>query len=473
MRRTRKAKILATLGPASSSAEAIEALFRAGADVFRLNFSHGSHADHKRRYDIIRSIEDKAGRPIGIVADLQGPKLRVGEFAQGKVNLVAGAKLRLDLDTAVGDERRVSLPHPEVFAALQVGTDLLLDDGRVRLTVETHGADWAETRVVIGGALSNHKGLNLPNVTLAISPLTEKDRTDLNFALSLGVDWVALSFVQRPEDVEEAKALIAGRAWVMSKLEKPAAFERLNRIIELSDAVMVARGDLGVECPPEMVPILQKQVLKACRAAGTPVVVATQMLESMVNSPVPTRAEASDVATAIFDGADAVMLSAETASGSYPVEAVTFMNRIIERVEADENYREMRDASRPPPTNTTRDAICDAAQQVAHTMSVAAIVTFTSSGSTTLRTARQRPEVPVLCITNNLLVSRQLALVWGAHSVVAEDVHSFGEMVTVAIETAQHEGFAQWKDLIVIAAGVPFGKSGTTNVLRVAVVEET
>jgi pyruvate kinase len=308
---------------------------------------------------------------------------------------------------------------------------------------------------------------------LAISPLTEKDRADLKFALDLGVDWVALSFVQRPEDVEEAKALIAGRAWVMSKLEKPAAFERLDRIIELSDAVMVARGDLGVECPPETVPILQKRVLKACRAAGTPVVVATQMLESMVHSPVPTRAEASDVATAVFDGADAVMLSAETASGSYPVEAVTFMNRIIERVEADESYREMRDASRPPPSNTTRDAICDAAQQVAHTMSVAAIVTFTSSGSTTLRTARQRPEVPVLCITNNFLVSRQLALVWGAHSVVAEDVHSFGEMVTVAIETAQHEGFAQWKDLIVIAAGVPFGKSGTTNILRVAVVEET
>ncbi len=438
-----------------------------------LNFSHGTHADHKRRYDIIRAVEANVGRPIGVVADLQGPKLRIGNFHGGKVNLVAGAQLRLDLDPKVGDERRVNLPHPEIFASIKVGTDLLLDDGRIRLTVESHGTDWAETRVVVGGHLSNHKGLNLPNVTLAISPLTEKDRADLSFALGLGVDWVALSFVQRPEDVEEAKALIAGRAWVMSKLEKPAAFERLDRIVELSDAVMVARGDLGVECPPETVPILQKRVLKVCRAAGTPVVVATQMLESMVNSPVPTRAEASDVATAIFDGADAVMLSAETASGAYPVEAVTFMNRILERVEADENYREMRNASRPPPTNTSRDAICDAAQQVAHTMSVAAIVTFTSSGSTTLRTARQRPEVAVLCITNNIQVARQLALVWGAHSVVAEDVHSFGEMVTVAIETAQQQGFAQWKDLIVIAAGVPFGKSGTTNILRVAVVEET
>jgi pyruvate kinase len=473
MRRARKAKILATLGPASSTTEKIEELFRAGADAFRLNFSHGTHADHKRRYDNIRAVEHKMGRPISIVADLQGPKLRIGEFAHGKITLATGAKLRLDLDPTAGDDKRVCLPHPEIFAAIQVGTDLLLDDGKVRLTVESHGADWAETRVVVGGPLSNHKGLNLPNVTLAISPLTDKDRSDLNFALSLGVDWVALSFVQRPEDVEEAKVLIGGRAWVMSKLEKPAAFERLNRIIELSDAVMVARGDLGVECPPETVPILQKRVTNACRAAGTPVVIATQMLESMIHSPVPTRAEASDVATAIFDGADAVMLSAETASGSYPVEAVTFMNRIIESVESADNYRDMRDGSRPVPDKTTRDAICEAAQQVAHTMSVAAIVTFTSSGSTTLRVARQRPEVPVLCITNAVLVARQLALVWGAHSVVAEDVHSFGEMVTVAIETTQQEGFARWKDLIVIAAGVPFGKSGTTNILRVAVVEET
>jgi pyruvate kinase len=375
MRRTRKAKILATLGPASSSAEAIEALFRAGADVFRLNFSHGSHEDHKRRYDIIRGLEKKVGRPIGILADLQGPKLRVGQFAGGKVHLTVGAPLRFDLDPTPGNERRVCLPHPEVFAALKLGTDLLLDDGKVRLSVESHGSDWAETRVVVGGDLSDNKGLNLPNVTLPISPLTEKDRADLAFALQLGVDWIALSFVQRPEDVEEAKNLVGGRAWVMSKLEKPAAFEQLNRVVELSDAVMVARGDLGVECPPETVPILQKRVIRACLNAGTPVVVATQMLDSMVHSPVPTRAEASDVATAVFDGADAVMLSAETASGSYPVEAVTFMNRIIERVEQDEQYREIRDATRPLPTNTTRDAICYATQQVAHTMSVAAIVT--------------------------------------------------------------------------------------------------
>ena len=473
MKRTRKAKILSTLGPASSSPEMIESLFKAGVDVFRLNFSHGSQADHRRRYDIIRGLETKYGRPIGILADLQGPKLRVGVFAAGKVNLKNGANLRLDLDTAPGDVKRVNLPHPEIFAALKEGAELLLDDGKVRLVVEKHGADWADTRVAVGGDLSNHKGLNLPNVTLPISPLTEKDRADLAFALEMGVDWVALSFVQRPEDIVEAKNLIGNRAWVMSKLEKPAVFEQLDRIIELSDGVMVARGDLGVECPPETVPILQKRVLRACHNAGTPVVVATQMLDSMVHSPTPTRAEASDVATAIFDGADAVMLSAETASGEYPIEAVTFMNRIIESVEADAQYRTMTDASRPPPTNSTRDAICYAAQQVAHTLSVAAIVTYTNSGWTTLRTARQRPEVPVVCLTTTMAVARQMALVWGAHSVVADEVHSFSEMVAVAIQRTQEQGLARWGESIVITAGVPFGTSGTTNILRVAVVEET
>jgi pyruvate kinase len=473
MKRTRKAKILSTLGPASSTPEQIEALFRAGADVFRLNFSHGSQADHRRRYDIIRGVEAKYKRPIGILADLQGPKLRVGTFAAGKVHLDNGSALRLDLDKAPGDTKRVNLPHPEIFAALKEGAELLLDDGRIRLMVEKHGADWADTRVVIGGDLSNHKGLNLPNVTLPISPLTDKDRTDLAFALDMGVDWVALSFVQRPEDIVEAKALIQGRAFVMSKLEKPAVFDQLDRIIELSDGVMVARGDLGVECPPETVPILQKRVLRACHDAGTPVVVATQMLDSMVHAPTPTRAEASDVATAIFDGADAVMLSAETASGEYPLEAVTFMDRIIASVEADAQYRTMADASRPPPTNSTRDAICFAAQQVAHTLSVAAIVTFTNSGSTTLRTARQRPEVPVVCLTTTIAVARQMAMVWGAHPVVADEVHSFSEMVAVAIQRTQEQGLARWGESIVITAGVPFGTSGTTNILRVAVVEET
>jgi len=473
MKRNRKAKILATLGPASSSPQAIEALFLAGADVFRLNFSHGSYAEHQKRYDYIREIERKNHRPICVLADLQGPKLRVANFTEGKIQLKAGERFRLDLDPALGDHKRVNLPHPEIFAALRVGTELLLDDGKLRLRVEKHGSDFADTVVINGGDLSNHKGVNVPNVVLPMSPLTEKDKADLAFALDMGADWVALSFVQRPEDVQEIKALVGDRAMVMSKLEKPSAIDHLEAIIELSDGIMVARGDLGVECPPETVPILQKRIIRAARSAGKPVVVATQMLDSMIHAPTPTRAEASDVATAIYDGADAVMLSAETAAGEYPLDAVTIMDRILSTVESDEQYKVIRDASRPPPTDSTRDAISAAARQVAHTLSVAAVVTFTSSGSTTLRTARERPDVPVISLTTDVKVARQMAMVWGAHSVVGREVVSFGEMVAVAIGVAQEHGFAQWRDQIVITAGMPFGTSGTTNILRVAVVEET
>ncbi len=472
MRRARKAKIVATLGPSTSTPQAIEGLFTAGADIFRLNVSHGTHRDHQARYDIIRAIERKLDRPIGVLADLQGPKLRVANFAEGQIHLQAGQQFRLDLNEELGDLRRVNLPHPQVFAALHIGSELLLDDGRVRLRVEKHGADFADTIVITGGDLSNHKGVNVPNVVLPISPLTEKDRADLQFALEMGADWVALSFVQRPEDVLEMRRLVGERARIMSKLEKPSAIDHLNAIIEFSDGIMVARGDLGVECPPESVPILQKRIIHAARKAGKPVVVAPQMLDSMVHSPAPTRAEASDVATAVYDGADAVMLSAETATGEYPVDAVTMMDRIIARVEADEQYQMIRDAARPQPTGTTRDAISAAARQVAHTLAVSTVVTFTSSGSTTLRTARERPDVPILCLTPDVSVARQMALVWGTHSVVAHDVHSFGEMVAVAVESAHAQGLAQWKDQIVITAGVPFGTPGTTNILRVAVVEE-
>jgi pyruvate kinase len=473
MKRTRKAKILATLGPSSATPQAVEALFAAGADVFRLNFSHGTYPEHQLRYDTIRDIERKTHSIIGVLADLQGPKLRVANFADGKIQLTTGQAFRLDLDPELGDEKRVNLPHPEVFAALQPGSDLLLDDGRVRLRVESCGPDFAKTIVVVGGELSNHKGVNVPGVILPISPLTEKDRADLAFALDMGADWVALSFVQRPEDVIEIKRLVGNRARVMSKLEKPSAIDHLEAIIELSDGIMVARGDLGVECPAETVPILQKRILRACREAGKPVVVATQMLDSMIHSPTPTRAEASDVATAVYDGADAVMLSAETAAGQYPIDAVAMMDRIIERVEHDDHYQVILDASRPPPNDTMRDAISAAARQVAHTLSVASVVTFTSSGSTTLRLARERPDVPTLCLTSDVKVARQMALVWGTHSVVAPPVRSFSEMVAVALRLAHEENFAQWKDKVVITAGVPFGTPGNTNVLRVAVVEET
>ncbi|CAA7613990.1 pyruvate kinase [Magnetospirillum sp. UT-4] len=475
MRRTRNAKIIATLGPATSTPAAIEGLFNSGADVFRLNFSHGSHADHQARYDAIRALETTTHRPIGVLADLQGPKLRVGNFAAGRVQLETGASFRLDLSPELGTAERAPLPHPEVFAALTAGTDLLLDDGKLRLRVERRGPDFAETLVMVGGELSNHKGVNVPGVVLPISPLTEKDKADLDFAVDMGVDWIALSFVQRPGDVVEARKLIAakkGKVKLLSKLEKPSAIDHLEEIIELSDAVMVARGDLGVECPPETVPILQKRIVKACRSAGKPVVVATQMLDSMVHSPSPTRAEASDVATAIYDGADAVMLSAETAAGEYPVEAVTMMDRIIEQVEHDDQYRIITEASRSRPENTVRDAISAAARQVAHTLEAAAIVTFTSSGSTTLRAARERPEQSVVSLTSNIDVARQLALVWGAHSVETAEVRSVSEMVHKAAKTAFREGFAQVGDHVVITAGVPFGCSGTTNILRVAEIGE-
>ena len=472
MRRQRKAKILATLGPASSTREQIAALFKAGADVFRLNFSHGAHEDHQARYDIIRELEEEFERPIGILMDLQGPKLRVGAFAKGPVDLKSGAKFRLDLDDAKGTDKRVQLPHPEIFAAIKPGTNLLLDDGKLRLQVKKCGKDFAEVDVVVGGKLSDRKGVNVPDVVLPLSPLTKKDRADLRFGLDMGVDWVAMSFVQRPEDVAELRKLIGGRAKLMAKLEKPAAIERLEEIVELSDAVMVARGDLGVEMPPEDVPAIQKRIISAGRKSGKPVVVATQMLDSMVHAPAPTRAEASDVATAVYDGADAVMLSAESASGDYPTEAVTMMNRIIERVERDPAYRRIIDAQHPDPQATPNDAISAAAAQVAHTLSAAAIVTYTTSGSTALRVARERPEVPIITLTAKLATARAMSLAWGAHCVRTAELKRFSDMVDKACRIALQQEMAKAGDRLVITAGVPFGTPGSTNILRVAWVEE-
>jgi pyruvate kinase len=469
MRRLRNAKIVATLGPASSSPEIVGALFRAGVDVFRLNFSHGRQEDHRERVAIIRAIESESGRPIGIMADLQGPKLRLGTFVDGKATIATGGTFRLDLDTATpGDAMRAPLPHPEIFQAMAVGAELLIDDGKVRLRVDRFGDDFAETTVVVGGALSDRKGVNVPNAVLPLSALTEKDRSDLSFALALGVDWIALSFVQRPDDVAEGRKLVAGRAGILVKLEKPLAIRHLEEIIELSDAVMVARGDLGVEMPPEDVPPLQKRIIHACRQAGKPVIVATQMLESMINSASPTRAEASDVATAIYDGADAVMLSAETAAGSFPLEAVAIMNRIIARVEHDDLYQTAMDLTRPAPENTSSDAISAAAHQVTRTVGAAAIVSYTTSGATALRAARERPDVPILVLTSNLQTARRLALLWGAHCVHTSDVSNFADMVQKAIAFARDEGLAKDGESVVITAGVPFGTPGATNILRIA-----
>ncbi|MGM9489599.1 pyruvate kinase [Ideonella sp. YS5] len=469
MRRLRHAKIVATLGPASSDLATIRALFDAGADVFRLNFSHGTHAQHQERLDLIRRVERETGRPIGVLLDLQGPKLRVGTFAAGPIRLEAGGEFRLDLDPEPGDAHRVSLPHPEIFAALKPDTDLLIDDGKIRLRVEVCGPSFAATRVIAGGALSDRKGVNVPDVLLPISALTEKDRRDLDFGLTLGVDWVALSFVQRPEDMQELRDIVQGRAGLLAKLEKPAAIESLAAVVALCDAVMVARGDLGVELPAEQVPRIQKRIVRECRRAGTPVIVATQMLESMTQSPVPTRAEASDVATAVYDGADAVMLSAESASGRYPVEAVATMDRIIAEVERDPHYRDGLDASMDARDPTVADAICASLRQVAALLPVAAIVTYTRSGWTSLRAARERPKAPVLSVTPNRDIARRLALAWGVHTVhLNSDVKNVDEMVSTGRSTTQAEGYGRAGDAIVIAAGMPFGMAGTTNLLHVA-----
>jgi pyruvate kinase len=466
--RNRRTKIIATIGPASSTPEMLAHLFHAGADLFRLNFSHGTHEDHAARIALIRNLEKQCRRPIGILADVQGPKLRVGYFQGGRVQLQTGQEFTLDLDPASGDVRRVCLPHPEIMQAAVIDGTLLLDDGKLRLRVLRKRDDHLLTEIVQGGALSDHKGVNIPDVVLPIPALTAKDLADLAFVLPLGIDYIGLSFVQRPEDVAQAKAIAAGRALVMTKLEKPQALENLNAILDLSDAVMVARGDLGVELPPEDVPIAQKRIIRTAQLRGIPVVVATQMLESMIAAPAPTRAEASDVATAVFDGADAVMLSAETAAGQYPYEAVNMMDRIVARVEQDQGWRRGIDAKRPEPEKSSADAIAAAAVQIAHTIGALAIVAFTKSGSTALRVAREKPDCPVLGLTTSVETSRRLALVWGVHASLTSEVHSMTEAVESALRTARDEGFAKSGEEIVVVAGVPFGQPGTTNALRVA-----
>src|SRR6478672_10755347 len=470
MHRQRFTKIVATLGPASSTPERLKALFEAGADVFRLNFSHGSPEDHKQRVDLLRALEKQYKHPIAILMDLQGPKLRLGKLAQGPMELKKGQELRLDMEAEPGTPARVPLPHPEIFKAAKPDGILLVDDGKVRLRITAHGEDTIDTVVEVPGTISDRKGVNLPNLVVPLSPMTAKDRKDLDYGLSLGVDWVALSFVQHAHDIAELKKLVAGRAAVMAKLEKPAAIEHLDEIIEQSDGIMVARGDLGVEMPPEAVPPLQKRILAACRVLGRPAIVATQMLESMVHAPTPTRAEASDVATAVYDGTDAVMLSAESASGEYPIEAVTIMDRILRSVEADPLYRRLMDASRREPEATTADAISAAARQCAHTLSAAAIVTYTNTGSTTLRAARERPDVRILCLTPNLNTARRMTLAWSVHPVQTEDAHNFGDMVARAVRVARQEKLAKPGDRLVITAGVPFGTPGATNILRIAYV---
>lgn len=470
MRRMRRTKIVATLGPSSGDRETITRLFAAGADVFRVNMSHTSPDRMRELVAAIRSVEEEFERPIGILVDLQGPKLRVGAFAKDKVTLKANAAFVLDSDPAPGDETRVQLPHPEVLAAIEPGHSLLLDDGKLKLTVVEVLPGRATTRVEVGGVLSARKGMSLPDTTVGFSAMTVKDRTDLEAALDAGIDWVALSFIQRPEDIAEAKKITRGRAAVMAKIEKPQAVQRLEDIIDLADALMVARGDLGVEMPLEKVPGVQKQITRSGRRAGKPVVVATQMLESMIASPVPTRAEVSDVATAIFEGADAVMLSAESAAGRYPIEAVQTMNRIAEEVESDPTYRTTIKADRADPEATGADAIAAAARQIAETLDLSAVVCWTSSGATGLRVARERPNTPIVAISPNLSTGRRLSLIWGVHCVVAQDARDQDDMVERACRIAFKDAFAKAGQRIIIVAGVPLGTPGATNMVRIAFV---
>lgn len=469
MIRRRKVKILATLGPASSDEAVIKKLYEAGADIFRINMSHSSHQVLNDLVQKIRNVESFYGRPIGILADIQGPKLRVGTFAETAVELEIGQTFTLDGDETPGDTNRVYLPHPEILASVKEGDRLLIDDGRLQLKATKCDGKTIVTEVISGTKISNRKGVSLPDTDLAVSALTEKDRSDIDAVLKNGsVDWLALSFIQRPEDLIEVRGIVGDQVQLMSKIEKPQALEKIEEIIDLSDAVMVARGDLGVEMPIEAVPGIQKQLTRASRRAGKPVVVATQMLESMINAPLPTRAEVSDVATAVFEGADAVMLSAESAAGDYPVEAVKTMAKIAIGVETDPNYLGIIHAQRAEPNSTAADAISLAARHTAETLELPAIICYTTSGSTGIRASRERPNVPVIALSPRIEAARMLTVVWGVHPVVTEDAHDLDDMVDRACRIAAEEGFAKVGDRLIITAGVPLGTIGATNMLRIA-----
>ena len=471
MKRNRKVKILATLGPASSELDMIRKLHEAGADVFRINMSHASHDMMRTLISRIRTVETESGRPIGILADLQGPKLRVGKFAATSVELVQGQTFTLDNRDEPGDNTRVYLPHPEILEAVKPGHRLLIDDGKLHLRAEKCDGKSIVTTVISGTKISDRKGVSLPDTLLATGVLTDKDRADLDAVLATNeVDWVALSFIQRPEDLAEVRKVARGRVGLMSKIEKPQAIERIDEIIELSDALMVARGDLGVEMPLEAVPGLQKQLIRACRRAGKPVVVATQMLESMISAPVPTRAEVSDVATAVFEGADAIMLSAESASGQYPVEAVSTMASIAYTIEREPHYPGIIYAQRAQPEATGADAISLAARQIAETLKLSAIVCYTSSGSTGLRASRERPDVPIIALSPVIQTARRLSVVWGLHCVVSEEPSDLDDMVNRACRIVVAEGFGKPGDRVIISAGVPMGTPGSTNMLRIAYI---
>ena len=483
MQNFRRVKIVSTLGPATKSFEMIEKLYHAGVNVFRLNFSHGSHDDHKETYNNIRAVSTKYNVPLAVLADMEGPKLRVGKFANGSEELIAGQSFRLDLNTELGSISRANLPHPQIFESLKKGDALLVDDGKIMLQVEKFGSDFAETTVVVGGTISNFKGVNFPSGILKLSPLTEKDLKDLDFSLSLGVDFIGLSFVQLPSNIEQAREIIKGRAKIISKIEKPSAIQHISEIINLSDGIMVARGDLGVEIPTEQVPVVQKMIIRECRRQSTPVIVATQMLDSMTFSPVPTRAEASDVANAVYDGTDAVMLSGETTVGKYPIETVATMSNIISQVEADPLYWDMLEMSfidiaknyesRNPDKKllTTGRAIAMATKNIAETVDAKVIVAFSTHGTTVNRISHQRPTARILSITTNPNLYAQMCLNWGVTPFLVKDVATFTEIVEISSSWLKQKGWVKSKDKIIVVAGIPVNIGGITNSLRVIEIE--
>ncbi len=468
MLRKRNTKIIATLGPSSSSPLKIHSLFQAGADIFRLNFSHGTHNDHRKKVFHIRQYEKRLGRPIAILGDLQGPKIRIGTFKKKSVTLANNQKFDLDLSPNPGDEKRVFLPHPEIFKSVKKNTKVLIDDGKILLNIVRVNSEKITTEVLNGGKISNMKGVNIPDTFIKMSSLTKKDIKDLEFCLDLSLDYVALSFVQKAKDLIDLKKHIGNQTGIMAKFEKPLAIKRMDEILFHCDAAMVARGDLGVEMPPEEVPIIQKRIVQSCRDFGKPVVVATQMLDSMINSPSPTRAEASDVATAVFDAADSLMLSAETASGKFPVQSVQIMDRIIRGVENDDSYRQILESKKIKLEETTSDAISSAASQVVKTVLAKAIFTYTRSGATAKRAARERPTVPIIGLSPDRITARQLALIWGVHTIHALEPKSFSGMIDNACDLAKKEGIVKKGDYVVVTAGAPIGVSGSTNNLRIA-----
>ncbi len=472
LRRNRNVKIVATLGPSSSTEDMVSRLFEEGVDVFRLNLSHGLQDEIKKRHEIIRKVENKFRRPICILADLQGPKLRCGDFKGKQAELVAGQTFVFDKEKTLGNYKRVYLPEFEVFKSLKKDSKVLVNDGKIKLVVKEVNENFVSTEVLVGGIISDKKGINVPDQILPLSALSKKDLSDLEFVCSLGIEWLGLSFVQRAKDIKEAKKIVRGRAAILSKIEKPSAVDAFNEILEETDAVMIARGDLGVELPIETLPPIQKRLVRQCRDSGKPVIVATQMMESMINSPVPTRAEVSDVAQAIYEGADAVMLSAESAVGNYPIEAVRTMNSIATEVEKEKTYRQLIESSRTPLKGDVSDAITVAAREVAETTNVKVICCFTETGTTASLTSRERPKVPIIALTPKITIARRLTLNWGLHCIVTEELERFKMAVVNAAKAARMYGFANNDDKIIVIAGVPFNVSGTTNILRVAPADE-